>query len=137
MSQEDLGHHLMPRDEVMYTIVIENSEKKITDFVSFYNLPSQILKREGHNHTMMKIAYLYYYSFSEQNSLLEIMKFAIWYAKEKAGFDVFNCLSIMDNAQFIQELKFGCGDGTLNFYLYNYKIKDMYLPPSLVGTVLV
>lgn len=80
---------------------------------------------------------MYYYSFSEQNSLLEIMKFAIWYAKEKAGFDVFNCLSIMDNAQFIQELKFGCGDGTLNFYLYNYKIKDMYLPPSLVGTVLV
>ena len=65
------------------------------------------------------------------------MKFAIWYAKEKAGMDVFNCLSIMDNAQFIQELKFGCGDGTLNFYLYNYKIKDMYLPPSLVGTVLV
>ena len=57
MSQEDLGHHLMPRDEVMYTIVIENSDKKITDFVSFYNLPSQILKREGHNHTMMKVSY--------------------------------------------------------------------------------
>ena len=59
MSQEELGHHLMPRDEVMYTIVVENEAKKITDFVSFYNLPSQILKREGHNHTMMKVSYTY------------------------------------------------------------------------------
>ena len=80
---------------------------------------------------------MYYYSFSEQNPLVELLKYAIWFAKEKADFDVFNCLSIMDNHQFIQELKFGCGDGTLSFYLYNYKIKDMYLPPSMVGTVLV
>ena len=65
------------------------------------------------------------------------MKYAIWYAKEQGDFDVFNCLSIMDNAQFIEALKFGCGDGTLNFYLYNYKVKDMYMAPSLVGTVLV
>jgi glycylpeptide N-tetradecanoyltransferase len=47
----------MPRDEVMYTIVIENDQKKITDFVSFYNLPSQILKKEGHNHSMMKVSH--------------------------------------------------------------------------------
>jgi glycylpeptide N-tetradecanoyltransferase len=55
MSQEELAHHLMPRDDVMYTIVIEH-DSKITDFVSFYNLPSQILKREGHNHSMMKVS---------------------------------------------------------------------------------
>ena len=56
MSQEELAHHLMPRDDVMYTIVIEN-DKKVTDFISFYNLPSQILKKEKHNHTMMKVSF--------------------------------------------------------------------------------
>ena len=80
---------------------------------------------------------MYYYSFSDQNPLVEIMKYALWYAKEQANFDVFNCLSIMDNALFLNELLFGCGDGTLSFYLYNYKVKDNYLPPNMVGTVLV
>ena len=53
-----MGHHLMPRRGVIYTIVIENiAEKKITDFVSFYNLPSQILKQVNHNHTIMNVSY--------------------------------------------------------------------------------
>ena len=44
-SQQELCHHLMPREGIIYTIVIEDiAEKKITDFISFYNLPSQILK---------------------------------------------------------------------------------------------
>ena len=40
--------------------MIENiAEKKITDFVSFYNLPSQILKQRNHNHTMMNVSYFF------------------------------------------------------------------------------
>jgi len=56
-SQQELSHHLMPQDGIVYTIVIENAgEKKVTDFLSFYNLPSQILKQEGHNHTFMNVS---------------------------------------------------------------------------------
>jgi len=56
-SQQELSHHLMPQDGIVYTIVVENSdEKKITDFLSFYNLPSQILKQEGHNHSFMNVS---------------------------------------------------------------------------------
>jgi glycylpeptide N-tetradecanoyltransferase len=40
-------------------------------------------------------------------------------AKQK-GFDVFNCLNIMENSVFLEELSFGRGDGNLNYYLYNY-----------------
>lgn len=36
-------------------------------------------------------------------------------------FDVFNCLTLMHNKTFIEELKFGAGDGELQFYLYNWK----------------
>ncbi len=60
----------------------------------------------------------------------------------QAGFDVFNALTLMDNVEFIQDLKvcllndflslltynlptffaqFGSGDGLLNFYLYNWR----------------
>lgn len=50
-TQEDIGHLLLPRDKVVYTYVVENTEDKeglkITDLVSFYRLPTQILKPEG------------------------------------------------------------------------------------------
>lgn len=47
-SQDELAHHLMPRDGVITTLVVENEDETgnivLTDFVSFYHLPSQILK---------------------------------------------------------------------------------------------
>ncbi len=36
---------------------------------------------------------------------------------------MFNCLDLMDNNMFLDELKFGKGDGTLHYYLYNFKAK--------------
>ena len=48
----------MPILDVVQTIVFEDEyTKKVTDFVSFYNLPSQILKQDVHNHTKMKVSY--------------------------------------------------------------------------------
>lgn len=40
---------------------------------------------------------------------------------KKADFDVFNALSLMDNALFLADQKFGPGDGQLNYYLFNYR----------------
>jgi glycylpeptide N-tetradecanoyltransferase len=34
--------------------------------------------------------------------------------------DVFNALTLMDNALFLEQQKFGRGDGQLHYYLYNY-----------------
>ncbi len=39
----------------------------------------------------------------------------------KFNFDVFNALTLLDNPLFLQDLKFGAGDGLLHFYLYNYR----------------
>ena len=36
------------------------------------------------------------------------------------NFDVFNALTVLDNPLFLEQLKFGAGDGQLNYYLYNY-----------------
>ncbi len=40
-------------------------------------------------------------------------------------FDVFNALDLMENTEFLEKLKFGIGDGNLNYYLYNWKCMDM------------
>jgi len=37
----------------------------------------------------------------------------------------------MDNGEFLRELKFGVGDGILNFYMYNYHIMSGDKPFSV------
>jgi glycylpeptide N-tetradecanoyltransferase len=49
-----------------------------------------------------------------------LMNDALILAK-KFKFDVFNALTLMDNALFLEQQKFGAGDGQLHYYLYNYK----------------
>ncbi|KAJ2491694.1 glycylpeptide N-tetradecanoyltransferase, partial [Coemansia sp. RSA 2052] len=51
--------------------------------------------------------------------LTDLARDALILAKD-ANFDVFNCLDMMDNAMFTDELKFGPGDGYLRYYFYNY-----------------
>lgn len=48
-NEEDVKHFLAPREEVIYSYVVEN-DKKITDFVSFYNLPSSVLNNPKYTH---------------------------------------------------------------------------------------
>lgn len=42
-SAEELAHWLLPRREVVYSYVVENTAGLVTDFASFYNLPSSII----------------------------------------------------------------------------------------------
>ncbi|XP_072343022.1 glycylpeptide N-tetradecanoyltransferase 1-like isoform X3 [Scyliorhinus torazame] len=55
------------------------------------------------------------------------------YVVEK-GFDVFNALDLMENKTFLEKLKFGIGDGNLQYYLYNWKCPSM--AAEKVGLVL-
>lgn len=61
---------------------------------------------------------------------------------KNAGFDVFNALDIMDNQTFLKELKFGIGDGSLHYYLYNWYVAGRAkdgppLQPSDIGLVML
>jgi len=121
--------------QVVWTYVVENPESHaITDFVSFYTLPSTIVSNPRHD--LLQAAYLYYYAsdvaFVEKadelgllkRRLTELIGDAVILA-DQAKFDVFNALTLMDNPLFLQELKFGSGDGLLNFYLYNWRSKPL------------
>jgi len=39
----------------------------------------------------------------------------------QAKFDVFNALTLLDNPLFLEEQRFGAGDGQLHYYLFNYR----------------
>ncbi|KAH8106829.1 N-myristoyl transferase [Cristinia sonorae] len=146
-NQDEVRHHFLsgrgegpgskdswkkPRQgQVVWSYVIENPKThKITDFFTFYSLPSTII---GHpKHDVLNAAYLYYYATetaledgAEEDGRLkkrleELIGDALIIA-DQSKFDVFNGLSLMDNVQFLKDLKFGLGDGLLNYYLFNWR----------------
>ncbi|CAM6085120.1 unnamed protein product [Calypogeia fissa] len=131
--EEDVEYLLLPIENVLNSYVVENpTSHEITDFCSFYTLPSTIIGNE--NHSLLKAAYSYY-NVATSTPLLNLMNDALVMAKTK-DYDVFNALDIMQNEPFLKELKFGAGDGHLHYYLYNYRLRGQ-LKPSELGLVLL
>lgn len=131
-TKEEVKHFLLPREGVIDTYVVENPQNhEITDFLSFYHLPSSILRHEVHK--ILKVAYSYY-NVANTVKMEELMKNALILAKQK-DFDVFNALDILDNENILKELKFGIGDGNLHYYFYNWRVPE--IKPSQIGIVLV
>ncbi|RFU32564.1 hypothetical protein B7463_g3782, partial [Scytalidium lignicola] len=134
-TREEIEHWLIykkdsPDAQVIWSYVVEDpSTNKITDFFSFYSLESSVIRNTKYD--FIHAAYLYYYftdvafqpNFEKsalKSRLNALMNDALILAKQHK-FDVFNCVSIMDNSLFVEEQKFGGGDGQLHYYLYNYK----------------
>lgn len=72
---------------------------------------------------MINAAYLFYYAPKglgkdpERNQA--IVNDALIMA-QSLGFDVMNCLDLLSNSTFLNELKFGRGDGELHYYMYSW-----------------
>jgi glycylpeptide N-tetradecanoyltransferase len=135
VHKEKEGCGIRREGQVTWSYVVENPEThKITDFFSFYSLPSTIINQTKHK--LLEAAYLFYYAtdvaFQQgaendgrlKKRLAMLVGDALIIASQ-AQFDVFNALTLMDNSQFLKDLKFGPGDGFLNFYLYNWRTAPM------------
>lgn len=81
------------------------------------------------------MAYLFYYASEAglqepldksalKKRLNELIHDALVLAK-RYKFDVFNALSLMDNGLFLEQQKFGAGDGQLHYYLFNYRVNPI------------
>ncbi|KAK3541348.1 hypothetical protein QTP86_022104 [Hemibagrus guttatus] len=121
MGEEEVQHWFLPQENIIDTYVVEGSGGTLTDFISFYTLPSTVMHHPLHK--SLKAAYSFYNVHTE-TPLIELMTDALILAKLK-GFDVFNALDLMENKTFLEKLKFGIGDGNLQYYLYNWKCPGM------------
>ncbi|KAH6817199.1 myristoyl-CoA:protein N-myristoyltransferase [Perilla frutescens var. frutescens] len=132
-EEAEVEHWLLPQENVVDSYVVESPEThEITDFFSFYTLPSSILNNP--NYSNLKAAYSFY-NVSTKTPLIQLMQDALIVAKQKE-FDVFNALDVMDNDPLLKDLKFGRGDGQLYYYLYNYRLREA-MKPSELGLVLL
>jgi glycylpeptide N-tetradecanoyltransferase len=128
-TTEDIAHWLLPRDKVINTYVLVNGEGTVTDMVSFYHLPSTILGQDDTLHAAYS-----YYNVATTMALEELMRDALILANQTCS-DVFNALNLMENDKVLDELKFGKGDGNLQYYVYNWNAPSMQAPE--VGIVLL
>ncbi|KAF8249332.1 glycylpeptide N-tetradecanoyltransferase [Wilcoxina mikolae CBS 423.85] len=134
-NTEEIDHWLLHKDQpgkerVIWAYVVEDPQtKKITDMFSFYALESSVIGNKKHD--VIRAAYLFYYASEvaftgTRNDLKvrlnELINDALILAK-RFNFDVFNGLTLMDNTLFLQEQKFGAGDGQLHYYLFNWRTK--------------
>jgi len=115
---EDFRHWFMPVNNVIVSYVTcDDTTGEVDNLLSFYQLPSTVV--EHPRYKSLKAAYSFY-NVAKKNSLTDLVHDALVIARND-NYDVFNALNLMDNGTFLEELKFGIGDGNLNYYLYNWK----------------
>ncbi|KAI9783573.1 MAG: glycylpeptide N-tetradecanoyltransferase [Peltula sp. TS41687] len=133
-SKDEVEHmfvHKSTAEQVVWSYVVEDpSTEEITDFFSFYCLKSTAIWKDKQE--TVRAAYLFYYAtetafspsvfFEKQlkSRLNELIQDALILAK-RFKFDVCNALTLLDNPLFLNQQKFGAGDGRLHYYLYNYR----------------
>ena len=117
-SLKEVEHWFLPQDDVINSYVVER-DGKVLAFTSFYTLPSTVISHP--THSSIKAAYSFYNYATKPITMVELIRDALIMAKGM-DYDVFNALDLMDNKQFLEELKFGIGDGDLQYYLYNWNV---------------
>lgn len=148
-TDEEVSHWFLGAKNPLFEVTEENKpihsyvvekDGKVTDFVSFYVIPSTVLDAPGHE--LLTVAYSYYYASDVYKSVPEtdrtaenqkplalrlktLTQNALILAKQKKC-HVFNALSIMDNPMYLEDLKFGEGTGFLHYYLFNYRVYPIH-----------
>merc|ERR1712238_280682 len=98
-TKEEIAHWLLPRSSVINAYVVLNEDETLYAAYSYYNVATSM-------------------------TLSDLMRDALILANA-TGIDVYSALNLMENETFLEELKFGKGDGVLQYYVYNWSAPSM------------
>mgnify|MGYP001050634945 FL=1 len=129
-EEADFAHFFTPRKGINECYVIVDDEGKVTDLISFYYLPSTVFGVPEYN--TLNVAYSFY-NVATSIPLSQLLNDSLILAKN-GNADVFNMLDLMTNRETFKSLLFTPGDGTLHYYVYNWKCPQF--PESQLGLVL-
>ena len=123
LTLKDLEHWLLPRNNIVYTYVLEDEEHKITDFCSFYTIQRTILNNQNNNSSNSKYKKINFaYELINCNnsiSMKELLRSAVILAKQN-NFDAYHCINYKENADNFKELLFMEKIGKMKYHLYNF-----------------
>ncbi|CAF1236809.1 unnamed protein product [Rotaria magnacalcarata] len=120
-TQEEFEYLCQNRPNIVSSFVVEQEDGEITDFISYYHLSSTIMNHPQYK--TLNACYMYYHAAS-RTPLTDLVNDCLIQAHNN-DFDVFNALDLMDNSDFLEKLKFGVGDGNLQYYIYNWQCPQM------------
>lgn len=126
-SAETFAHQFLPRENVVYSYVVEQNDK-ITDFVSVYLIPTTVIS----SGVILNIAYVYY---SASGRLTKLIEHLLPVLKE-LKIDCLNALNFGQHDKFIKKLNFQLGTGTLHYYLYNWNFSKKFSKSDISLTLL-
>ncbi len=114
--------HTFFGNRIVYCYVTERNDE-VSDFISYYCLPSKVLNENKEKYPFIYNAYLFYYTSNYETAYRLINDVLIMARRD--GMDVFTALDTFEHECIFNTLNFIKGTGTLHFYMYNWKVKDM------------
>ena len=121
LNKEEIIHWLLPKNNIVYTYVLEDEEHKITDFCSFYSIQRTVLNNQNKKDSKYKKINFAYelINYNSSISMKELLRCAIILAK-KNNFDAFYCVDYKENGENFKELLFMEKIGKMKYYFYNF-----------------
>ena len=120
-SKEEIAHYFLPRNNIIYTYVLEDENNKITDFFSFYGITRTILDNNA-KYKKINLAYSII-NFNSSISIKELLKTEIILAKQN-NFDTLHCIDYKEYSENFKELLFQEKVGKIKYYFYNFVCPD-------------
>ena len=121
LNKEEIMHWLLPKNNIVYTYVLEDEEHKITDFCSFYSIQRTVLNNQNKKDSKYKKINFAYelINYNSSISMKELLRCAIILAK-KNNFDAYYCVDYKENGENFKELLFMEKIGKMKYYFYNF-----------------